>query len=121
MVVRNKGHANMDFHLLYTTTLVIPCHPAIALLWGAHVNLQRICNEAWSYYVLKYAIKSEPFGKLNLNPDAARCLGLKGMTDAELRVTSALYMSKPVSPAEAALVLLNIPIVHMSSSVEYLD
>ena len=36
---------------------VVPYHPTILLLWGAHMNLQRITNNAWSFYLLKYSLK----------------------------------------------------------------
>ena len=41
---------------------VIPFHPTVALLWNDHSNLQRINCTDWSFYVLKYAVKSEPAG-----------------------------------------------------------
>lgn len=36
---------------------VVPYHPIVAILWGAHMNIQRINSAAWSFYVLKYAMK----------------------------------------------------------------
>jgi hypothetical protein len=32
---------------------VVPYHPAILLIWGAHMNLQMITNASWSLYLLK--------------------------------------------------------------------
>jgi hypothetical protein len=32
---------------------VVPYHPAVLLAWGAHMNIQRVCNAAWSRYMLK--------------------------------------------------------------------
>ncbi len=46
---------------------VVPYHPDILLLWGAHMNLQLVTHETWSYYLLKYALKAEPAGKLTLS------------------------------------------------------
>ena len=34
---------------------VVPYHPAVLLAWGAHVNIQRVTNTSWSFYILKYA------------------------------------------------------------------
>ena len=45
------------FRPRYCDRNVVPYHPSIALLWGAHTNMQRITNDAWSYYILKYAMK----------------------------------------------------------------
>lgn len=39
---------------------VSPYHPTVALLWGAHINLQVINSSNWSFYLLKYAMKCEP-------------------------------------------------------------
>ncbi len=36
---------------------ISPYHPTVALLWGAHINLQRVTSSDWSFYVLKYAMK----------------------------------------------------------------
>ncbi len=41
----------------YCDRNVVPYHPTILLLWGAHMNLQRITNHAWSFYLLKYSLK----------------------------------------------------------------
>lgn len=35
--------------------MVVPYHPAVLLAWGAHVNIQRVTNTSWSFYILKYA------------------------------------------------------------------
>ena len=58
-------------------------------------------------------------GNLNLTADMAKRLGLPGMTEAQCRVASALWMTKPVSPTEAALICLEIPLVKKSRAVEY--
>jgi hypothetical protein len=36
---------------------VVPHCPAIALVWNAHHNIQRIVHAAWSFYLMKYAMK----------------------------------------------------------------
>jgi hypothetical protein len=96
---------------------VVPYHPLILLLWGAHMNLQRVTSDAWSHYLLKYAFKCEPTGSLNLNPESAKSLGLHGLTDTQLRAVSAFCLSKPVSPCEAAMALMEMSIVDRSSTV----
>ena len=37
--------------------LQVPYHPVVAYLWGAHTNIQVVTNAAWSFYMLKYALK----------------------------------------------------------------
>jgi hypothetical protein len=63
---------------------VIPYHPTLLLLWGAHMNLQLVTNTAWSKYLLKYSLKCEPHGRLNLDAQAARDLGMENMTDTQV-------------------------------------
>ncbi len=36
---------------------VVPYCPAIALVWNAHHNVQRIVQTTWSFYLMKYAMK----------------------------------------------------------------
>lgn len=99
---------------------VVPYHPVILLLWGAHMNLQRITQTAWSFYVLKYAMKAEPAGRLVVDPEGMSQLGLQRMDAVHLRTASALILSKPVSPAEAAMICLEQRVVQSSSPVDYL-
>ena len=99
---------------------VVPYHPVILLLWGAHMNLQRITQTAWSFYVLKYAMKAEPVGRLVIDPEGMSQLGLHRMDAVQLTTASALILSKPVSPAEAAMICLEEPVVKASSPVDYL-
>ena len=40
--------------------LQVPYHPVVAYLWGAHTNIQVVTNAAWSFYMLKYALKVRP-------------------------------------------------------------
>jgi hypothetical protein len=91
----------------------VPYHPDVLMLWGAHMNVQRITNSAWSFYVLKYALKAEPAGRLRIDADAARRLGIQGLSHTELQLISAMVISNVVSPCEAALHLLGIDIVNM--------
>jgi hypothetical protein len=80
---------NLDFHILHTLNLilflifffkngeyytpryedqnVVPYHPMLLLVCGSHLNILHITSSYWSFYLLKYAMKCEPHGKLNLN------------------------------------------------------
>ncbi|KAL3155152.1 hypothetical protein ABBQ38_011208 [Trebouxia sp. C0009 RCD-2024] len=99
---------------------VVPYHPVILLLWKAHMNLQRVTQTAWSFYVLKYAMKAEPAGHLRIDPGAMAELGLHSMSSAQLATASALILSKPICPAEAAMICLEEPAVQASASVLYI-
>jgi hypothetical protein len=100
---------------------VVPFHPSVLLLWGAHMNLQRVTNSAWSHYLLKYALKAEPQGSLRIDAQAAKSLGLEGVSDTCLKVISSFVLSKLVSPSEAAMSLLELPVVERDSAVLYCD
>jgi hypothetical protein len=92
-------------------------HPLILLLWGAHCNLMRITATAWCYYILKYAGKCEPTGRLCLDLDAAKRLGIQGVGDTQLKAIATMRMSKPVSASTAAVTLLQIDTITKSSEV----
>eukprot|EP00798_Chlamydomonas_sp_ICE-L_P024357 gene24357-biopygen18818 len=100
---------------------VVPYHPTVMAIWGAHFNLQVITNEIWSYYVLKYAMKTEPLGKLNLDVNTAKNLGFTDLDDEQLKIISAMQLSKPVSPCEAACACLGIDMIHKSDTVTFME
>ena len=87
--------------LRHEDRIVIPYHPTVALLWNAHSNLQRITRR--SYYVLKYAAKSEPTGRVHFESAAVASLNLANLSQAQLKVISSAIQARPISPAEAAL------------------
>ncbi|KAG2482459.1 hypothetical protein HYH03_018605 [Edaphochlamys debaryana] len=109
---------------------VVPYHPVLALLWGAHMNLQRINSSNWSFYVLKYAMKAEPTGSLRLDP--ASCVAL-GLEDERLedgtaapasyfhRLVTAFLTSTTISPSLAFLACAGISTVEMSAAVTAVD
>ena len=100
---------------------VVPYHPVLLLLWGAHMNIQRVTNEAWSFYLLKYAMKCEPAGSLNLQPADARAIGLEGLNDMQLKLICTSVMSRSISATEAALTCLQISTIHRSCTVTFVD
>jgi hypothetical protein len=51
----------------YENRIVVPYHPTLLPLWETHFNILCITCFYWSCYLLKYAMKCEPRGKLNLN------------------------------------------------------
>ena len=93
---------------------VVPYHPTVALVWNASTNLQRITGTAWSIYILKYAMKSKPSGKLDLGPEVAARLHLSGVPQDTLKLISNMVMAKPVSPAEAAVLMMQEDLVAVS-------
>jgi predicted ATPase len=105
----------------YEDRNVVPYQPLILILWGAHMNFQRVTADAWSHYLLKYAFKCEPAGSLNLDLEAAKSLGLHGLTHTQMRAVSAFCLTKPMSPYEAAMASMELSIVDRSSSVVTID
>lgn len=100
---------------------IIPYCPEIALVWNAHHNVQIVCQTAWSGYLLKYTTKCEPHGCLNIDPNMVAKLGIPNISKQQCKLASALWMTKPVHPCEAALIMLKIPIVSQSRSVEIIS
>jgi len=62
-------------------------------------------------------MKAEAIGELTIDPDMVRRLGLEGLTADQCSIASALFVSKPVVPTEAALHLLGIPVVQLTAKV----
>lgn len=121
-----NGHTKRWEYLRLHRTLddeyVVPYHPAVLLLWGAHINVQRVTNAAWSAYMLKYAMKSEPVAQLNLKVENLRRLGIspEHATDRELKLACASVLSQPVSTTpEAAWIILGYDIVTFSWKDDY--
>jgi hypothetical protein len=85
------------------------------------VVLQVITDTQWSLYVLKYATKCEPTGNINLDADAARALGLRGLSELQLKLASATVLSRPLGPAESALILLGISLIQLSQSISHIS
>jgi hypothetical protein len=46
-------------------------------MWGAHLNILHVTFSYWSFYLLKYAMKCETHGTLNLNIKNAKQFGLQ--------------------------------------------
>jgi len=66
-------------------------------------------------------MQAEPMGTLNLDTTAAKCLGLDNLDEEQLKVISAMQLSKPVCPSEAACVCLGIDMVRRSDAVTFID
>ena len=73
-------------HLCHQDGNVVLYHTSLLLLWSAHMNLQPITSMYWSYHLLKYAMKCEPHGALQLNPKNTKILGLKGASIVQLQL-----------------------------------
>ncbi len=105
----------------YVDLNVFTYHPTLLLSWGAHMNMLRITSSHWSYYLLKYSMKCEPHGCIELNVSNLVHLGLQNVPLLQLKLISTLIKSKPISPIEAALTCLQIPIVQKNIGVKYID
>jgi hypothetical protein len=105
-------HCDWNVVLYYATLL---------LLWGAHINVQRITSSYWSYYLLKYIMKSESYGTLNIDTSNTRRLGLDNMDPVQLQIISTMVTAKLVTSTKAAMTCLGIPIVQRSNAVVYID
>jgi hypothetical protein len=70
---------------------------------------------------LKYSRKCEPHGCLKLDTESASRLGLQNISPLQLKLIFTLITSKTISPIEAALTCIQIPIVQKSIVVKYID
>ncbi len=50
---------------------VVPYNPEILLLWGAHMNIQKVASAGWEMYLAKYVAKTEPSFSINVSKDAS--------------------------------------------------
>ena len=66
-------------------------------------------------------MQTEPIGKMVLDTTSAKRLGLHGLDNTQMQLISTYITTKPVSPCEAALTLLEIEIVRKSSAVYFQD
>ena len=64
-----------------------------------------------------FQLQAEATGKLNLDSEMVRRLGLHGLSPAQCQLATTIWMSKPVVPTEAALLALHIPIIRASRKV----
>ncbi len=64
----------------YANRNVIAYHPTLLVLWGAHMNMLQITSSHWSHYLLKYSMKCEPHGCIELDTKNASCLGLQNIS-----------------------------------------
>ena len=102
---------------------IVPYHPGVLLCWNGHMNIQRITNTDWSYYVLKYAAKAEPTGELNVNEQVIEALSIHGVYVHQAQLAVSEVLAKPFSPTEAYCVLSNIPLIYFFPGIEvtYID
>jgi hypothetical protein len=66
-------------------------------------------------------MKCEPQGTNKLDDVNVRSLGLVDATPLQLQLISATITAKPISPTEAALSCLQIPIISKRVGVKYVD
>ena len=89
-------------------------HPPTLAAWGAHCNIAKVTNSNWSSYVLKYSVKPECIGTLNLDDDNnAAVFGLDNISAVRRRAFAAHTMSRPITAAEAVLSLNDVQPVLM--------
>ncbi len=102
----------------YEDQNVVPYHPTLLLLRGVHFNILHITSSYCSFYLLKYAMKCEPHGTLNLNTKNIEWLGLQNASKLQLQLISSFIISKLVSHAKITFICLDIPIIHKSWTIK---
>jgi hypothetical protein len=66
-------------------------------------------------------MKCEPQGTIKLDDVSARNLGLVNATPLQLQLISTIIRTKPVSPAKATFLCLQIPTISKNVGVKYVD
>ncbi|EFJ52324.1 hypothetical protein VOLCADRAFT_86633 [Volvox carteri f. nagariensis] len=91
-------------------------------------NWVRINSASWSFYMLKYTMKTEPVGNVDLTAVSCVALGVPADSstgaagrDYFVRLISAYLASIVISPTLAYLTAANIHTVTMSAGVQYID
>ncbi|WPT10825.1 ATP-dependent DNA helicase pif1 [Picochlorum sp. SENEW3] len=97
----------------YHSRNVVSYHPELMLAWNAHMCLKRVTHADFSYYLLKYTLKSEPTGQLSLNKEVESQMNMTNLDAGVVKVVNAMTQSQPVSEVEAALQMMRVPIVYM--------
>jgi hypothetical protein len=102
---------------------IVPYHPGVLLCWNGHMNIQRITNTDWSYYVLKYAAKAEPTGELEVDEHVMQALGITDISPHQAQLAVSEVLAKPFSPSEAYCIVTGIPIIAFSEDIDvtYID
>ena len=82
------------------------------------MNIQKVSNSTWTYYLIQCVNKMEPHGCMTLDENAAKSLGIKDMTIEQMKCATAMFMSKPMSVTEAvALHMLGQSIIEKSPTL----
>ncbi|KAI8110015.1 hypothetical protein M9434_001291 [Picochlorum sp. BPE23] len=97
----------------YHSRNVVSYHPELMLAWNAHMCLKRVTHADFSYYLLKYTLKSEPTGPLSLNKEVESQMNMTNLDAGLVKVVNAMTQSQPVSEVGAALQMMRVPIVYM--------
>lgn len=84
---------------------VVPYHPAILLLWDAHMNIQYITNKGFAQYMSKYIVKTEPSHIFNIY---------------ENDLFRQHIIARRLSSMELMFLLLGHPICNSSTNVKFL-
>jgi hypothetical protein len=70
---------------------------------------------------VRHEVRTIESGSLNLDFRAARALGFHNLIDLQLKMVAAFVLTKPVSPSEAAMSLLEFPMFERDVNVLFMD
>jgi len=84
------------------------------------LNILHTTSSYWSFNLLKYAMKCEPHGKLNLNAKNAKHLGFK-MHKKIIKINFFIHHIKTCLTYRSNIICLDILIIHKSQAIKYID
>jgi ATP-dependent DNA helicase PIF1 len=95
--------------------------PGLCLIWGAHVHVQRATSDEWIRYLMKYCMKTELKGHMNLTADVATAVGLpEEVSLGTLQGCVAALDTHVISTNEAAWILQQEGLVDFCQKLEFL-
>lgn len=93
--------------------------PALLLFANAHVNVQLVREEEWSFYMLKYSLKPAASGAITLTKEQGDALGFGALTAIERAAALCILQTTPLSANEITLHVTDTQVVHNSMEVLY--
>lgn len=99
---------------------IVPYHRPTLLLWQAHHNVQIVSTSIFCGYLLKYEMKADCAGELDLTPQPCIQTCFPHLDPDEQSTVAAYSASRIVSPCEVGLQNASISMVE-APSVRYID
>lgn len=85
------------------------------------MNLQRVTNILWSFYLIKYAMKCELVGALVIDLKNVGTLGLGNLSQVQFKLVSEVLLLRTISSTKTSLSCLKIRAIHSFDTIAFID